>query len=163
MCISCVCVWCTRVLCGCVRWDQVTGIYSAGEQMLEVKLGHILQDSLSCHHCSCPSPFPPPPSNQCALFWSEHVDFGACSRPPRTACRTLLGGSKGPQARTPAHRDSLDAFWTDIVGAQCKMEGRQVVGLTCGDRPRKRRRTSQATATTTGLGLAACTPPVSLY
>ena len=36
-----------------VWWVQVTGITSAGRRMLEMKLGHSLQDSLSCHLCSC--------------------------------------------------------------------------------------------------------------
>lgn len=64
--VSCVWVLCVCVLCGCVQWVKVTRIYSAGRQMLEIKLGHILQKSFSCHLCSWPYPLPTP--HQCPVW-----------------------------------------------------------------------------------------------
>lgn len=49
-------VW---VPCRRVQGVQVTGLFSASGRMLDVKLGHLLQDSLS-HLCSRPAPCPPP-------------------------------------------------------------------------------------------------------
>ena len=48
------------VLCRRVQWVQVTEIYSAGRWTLDMKLGHTLQDSLSCHLCSHLPPSLPP-------------------------------------------------------------------------------------------------------
>lgn len=73
LCMSLECV-----LCRCLQWVQMTGIYSAGRQTLEMKLDHILQDSLSCHLCSYPAPFPHPDPDPYPLCLSQarHVELG---------------------------------------------------------------------------------------
>lgn len=138
----------------CAMWTyavvQVTGIYSAGRWMLEIKLGHILQDSLSCHLYSLLHPHSPPTS---VLSWLEDVDSGTVIQAPKDSSLHSPWG-KGSQTRTLAQGGSLNVSWTWTQ--QVPSVGWRDNGwlMTYDDLPRKERRhMSQATVMSKGEGL----------
>lgn len=112
----------------CVSWMLVCYVDVCNgfrwQTHAEIKLGHILQDILSCHLCSLPYSLSAPTS---ALTRLENVEGPVLQDSKDSSPHTAWGSRSSGQ---DTHQgDRLNASWDlDIAGAQCKMEGQWVVG-----------------------------------
>lgn len=103
---------------------QVTEIYSAGRWMLEIKLGHIFQDSLSCHLYSLLHPHSPLTS---VLSWLEDVDSGTVIQASKDSSLYTPWGRGFPDQDTCPGGQPEYVLDLDTAGIQCEMEDQWMI------------------------------------